>query len=182
MTQGFALFTLGALFIYTALKGQTIAQAFQKQPGSERAPIVDTTKYDASEGKGGGRVSKHQKDTDKLQPIQGGGVAKFDGKDVAAWMIPYLKKSREHGWKGSVTSGYRTPQYSRTLCQRMCGADSCPGRCAGVSSNHSGKAYPAGAIDVSDYTRFGEIQKKIGSPLKNTIGSSDPVHFSVSGQ
>jgi hypothetical protein len=79
-----------------------------------------------------------------------------------------------------VTSGYRTPEYSTSLCIAMCGAPSCPGRCAGASSNHSGKVYPAGAVDVTDYTRFGQIQPQIGSPLRNDL-PIDPVHYSVSG-
>jgi len=109
------------------------------------------------------------------------GVGSFDGKQVAKWIIPWLEKSRAEGWSGSVTSGYRTPEYSESLCFGMCGAPSCPGTCAGRSSNHSGDHYPAGAVDVSDYSNFGSIQPRIGSPLKNNL-PADRVHFSVSGQ
>lgn len=108
------------------------------------------------------------------------GLGIFDGKTVAAWIIPWLEKSRKAGWTGTVTSGYRTPEYSTSLCIAMCGAPSCPGRCAGASSNHAGKIHPAGAVDVTDYTRFESIQWQIGSPLRNDL-PVDPVHFSVSG-
>lgn len=124
---------------------------------------------------------RKSKELDNPDPDQDG-LATFDGRTVAAWIVPWLEKSRKAGWTGTVVSGYRTPEYSTSLCIAMCGAPSCPGRCAGASSNHSGKVYPAGAIDVTDYTRFGSIQWQIGSPLKNSIGASDPVHFSVSGR
>lgn len=109
------------------------------------------------------------------------GVTTFDGRQVASWIAYWLQKSRDAGWQGSVNSGWRDPIYSEQLCLAMCGAPSCPGRCAGRSSNHSGSVYPAGAVDVSDYYRFAEIQRRIGSPLINRLGAQDPVHFSVSG-
>lgn len=108
------------------------------------------------------------------------GVGTFDGEKVAAWIIPLLQQSRAAGWAGTVTSGYRTPEYSESLCFDRCGQPSCPGTCAGRSSNHSGTAYPHGAVDVTDYTNFGTIQRRIGSPLRNSL-PSDRVHFSVSG-
>lgn len=109
------------------------------------------------------------------------GLVQFDGHTVAAWIARWLQKSRDAGWKGTVTSGYRTPEYSESLCQNMCGAPSCPGTCAGRTSNHSGKEYPSGAVDVSDYTNFERIQYEIGSPLRNDL-PYDPVHFSVNGR
>lgn len=110
------------------------------------------------------------------------GVVTFDGRQVAAWIAYWLQKSRDAGWQGYVTSGWRDPAYSESLCLAMCGAPSCPGKCAGRASNHAGSIYPAGAVDVTDYYRFADIQRQIGSPLINTIGPSDPVHFSVSGR
>jgi hypothetical protein len=107
------------------------------------------------------------------------------GRSVPAWMVPWLDKSRAAGWSGVVVSGVRTPEYSEQLCYNMCGAPSCPGRCAGRASNHNMTAdqgYPYGALDVSDYYNFGAIQKRIGSPLINVLGAQDPVHFSVSGR
>jgi hypothetical protein len=108
------------------------------------------------------------------------GVTTFDGVPVAAWMVQWLKKSRANGWRGELVSGYRTPQHSEQLCLDMCGHPSCPGTCAGRASNHSGKVFPAGAVDVTDQFNFAAIQPRIGSPLQNDL-PSDRVHFSVSG-
>jgi hypothetical protein len=110
------------------------------------------------------------------------GVTTFDGKPVAAWMVKWLKKSRANGWSGHVESGYRTPKHSEQLCLDRCGHPSCPGTCAGRTSNHSGKVFPAGAVDVSLGTEaeFAAIQPGIGSPLKNAV-PTDRNHFSVSG-
>lgn len=122
------------------------------------------------------------------------GLSTFDGKQVAAWMVGkargpdgkivnWLLRSRNAGWTGTVVSGYRSPEYSESLCRAMCGAPTCSGRCAGRGSNHSQTGPPNwGAIDVSDYTNFGRIQSRIGSPLHNSLGSADPVHFSYTGR
>ena len=108
------------------------------------------------------------------------GVATFDGIPVAAWMVKWLRKSRDNGWQGVLVSGFRTPHHSEALCLDMCGQPSCPGTCAGKTSNHVGLIHPAGAVDVTAEDRFAEIQSKIGSPLQNDL-PSDLVHFSVSG-
>jgi hypothetical protein len=109
------------------------------------------------------------------------GLAVFDGRQVAGWMVPDLQWARAHGWRGHVVSGYRTPAYSEQLCYRMCGRPSCPGRCAGRNTNHARLGDGQGAIDVSDYYRFGALMRQRGSRLHNALGSRDPVHFSASG-
>lgn len=129
------------------------------------------------------RVDRLRKLHNNVDP-DGDGLAVFEGTTVAAWIKPWLEKARQHGWTGWLTSGWRDPIYSEQLCIAMCGQTSCPGRCAGRSSNHSGKGSKdgdPGAIDVTDYVKFGQIMKKLGSPLHNSIGPSDPVHFSASG-
>ena len=113
------------------------------------------------------------------------GVTSYDGHSVAGWMVPYCEEARQHGWTGHIVSGYRTPEYSRHLCEAMCGAPSCPGTCAGEATNHacppSHKCVKyEGAIDVSDYYTFKRIMGEIGAPLHNDL-PSDPVHFSYSG-
>jgi len=126
-----------------------------------------------------------EKDHAQLAQHHGKGFSVFDGKTVAAWMVPWLQRSRREGWRGTVVSGVRTPEYSEHLCFQMCGRPSCPGRCAGRSSNHNmlpSQGEPFGALDVSDYANFGRIQRQIGSPLRNALGARDPVHFSVSGR
>ena len=112
------------------------------------------------------------------------GVAMFDGRPVAAWLKPYLDWARQNGWKGTLNSGFRDPAYSEKLCMSMCGAPSCPGRCAGRASNHAGSSNPAGAVDVSDYVTFGQLMRRCPySPrIFNALGAQDPVHFSASGR
>jgi hypothetical protein len=110
------------------------------------------------------------------------GVTRYDGVPVAKWMVPYLTYARNHGWKGRLVSGYRTPEYSDSLCRRMCGAPRCPGLCAGRSSNHSGSERPRGAVDVSDYDNFGRIVAH--APYSPTLINRlprDHVHYSASG-
>lgn len=117
------------------------------------------------------------------------GVGTFDGVPCALWMIPYMVWAREEGpkhgvpWFGRLVSGFREPAYSEHLCYGMCGAPSCPGRCAGRASHHSQDDPPNGSIDVSDYTRFAAAMRKC--PLEprifNSLGAQDPVHFSSTG-
>lgn len=111
------------------------------------------------------------------------GVGRYDGVPVANWLIPYLDWARQNGWKGRLVSGWRDPNYSRSLCMRMCGAPRCPGRCAGTSSNHVGSNKPHGAIDVSDYVTFERLMARcpLTPKLRNTLDARDPVHFSVPG-
>jgi peptidoglycan hydrolase-like protein with peptidoglycan-binding domain len=127
---------------------------------------------------------RKQRKAAKVSQAPRPGVATFDGKPVAAWLKPYLVWARNNGWQGTVNSGWRDPAYSEQLCRNICGAPSCPGRCAGRSSNHAGSVKPAGALDVSDYTKFGELMRRC--PLQprifNALGARDPVHFSVTGR
>lgn len=116
------------------------------------------------------------------------GVTKWGGKTVAKCAVPYLNYARAHGWRGSVTSGWRDPWYSRGLCQRMCGAPSCPGRCAGLASNHVGNSCGRFAVDVTDYGKFSqemrdmpESQLPKGKRIWNGLGAADPVHFGPTG-
>lgn len=112
------------------------------------------------------------------------GVGSFDGKPVAKTAIPLLTWARANGWDGVLVSGWRDPKYSQSLCFRMCGAPSCPGRCAGLSSNHVGNTPTKFAMDVSDYVRFGQLMARcpILPHVHNALGSRDPVHFSPSGR
>lgn len=102
-------------------------------------------------------------------------------RPIAGWIIPWLEKSWNAGWRGVVNSGYRSPEYSQQLCYQICGRPSCPGTCAGVTSNHTQYVYPGGAVDVSDYYTFAAVQQKIGSPLHCALPNDRP-HFSASGR
>lgn len=114
----------------------------------------------------------------------GGGTQEFDGEQVAAWIVPWLKKIRATGlWSGKVTSGYRTVAQQRQACIGVCGnPNGCEGTCAPPGeSNHQRKRYPGGAVDVSDPAGFAAGARRVGAPLKNALGADDPVHFSKSG-
>lgn len=124
-------------------------------------------------------ASKHVRKARKTS-----GVGVFDGVPVANWLVPYLVWARAHGWRGRLVSGWRNPVYSESLCYRICGAPRCPGRCAGKISNHGESVRPKGALDVSDYVKFGQLMRQcpIEPKLINVLGARDPVHFSMSGQ
>lgn len=113
----------------------------------------------------------------------GDGLAVYDGVTVAAWFIPYLAFARAHGWRGRLTSGYRTPEYSEHLCYEMCGAASCAGRCAGRASHHSQKRKPEGSIDVTDSAKFGDLMAicPLEPRIFNALAPRDVVHFSATG-
>jgi hypothetical protein len=111
------------------------------------------------------------------------GIRTVDGKPVAAWIAHYVLKAREEGlWDGYVVSGYRSPEYSEQICYQMCGAPSCPGRCAGRSSEHSQQIKPRGAVDVdlAHRDQFARAMQRLGAPLRNAL-PNDPNHFSASG-
>jgi hypothetical protein len=110
------------------------------------------------------------------------GVALFDARPVANWLKPYLDFARAHGWKGTLTSGFRDPVHSEEICFQICRHPTCPGLCAGRTSNHSGKTKPKGAVDVSDFVRFGQLMQLC--PLEPRIFNALPndlVHFSATG-
>jgi hypothetical protein len=111
------------------------------------------------------------------------GLGMFDGKPVAKAAIPYLNWARKNGWRGLLVSGWRSRAYSQHLCYVMCGAPACPGRCAGVNTNHVYSQPDRFAIDVSDYGTFGRLMQRcpLKPQLHNYLGSRDPVHFSPSG-
>ena len=113
------------------------------------------------------------------------GVGTYDGRPVAKHFIPYLNYARNHGWQGHLNSGWRSPAYSESLCYAMCGAPSCPGRCAGRASAHSQSTPPYGAIDVSDYWKFAELMRSMplpaGAPRIFNDLPIDRVHFSYNG-
>ena len=129
------------------------------------------------------RRRRKQRKAAKLSRAPRAGVDTFDGEPVAAWMKPYLVWARENGWSGTLNSGWRDPAHSERLCHDICGAPTCPGRCAGRTSNHVGNVKPAGSIDVSNPAQFGELMKRCPYEPKliNRLGARDPWHFSVSG-
>lgn len=112
------------------------------------------------------------------QTKQSGGVTTFDGKPVASWIAPILAYARKHGWKGSVTSGFRSYAKQQYLYSHPQGYPVAkPG-----TSKHEGSQYPKGAVDVSNAAQLASIIGR--SPYRGKLvwaGSKDAVHFSHPG-
>ena len=163
-----------------AQRSATVKPEFVRRMRHPRSPRRSTP---AMLTRAAARRAKQRKAA-KASAAPRNGVAMFDGRPVAAWLKPYLDWARQNGWKGTLNSGFRDPAYSEKLCISMCGAPSCPGRCAGRASNHAGNTNPAGAVDVSDYVTFGQLMRRCPySPrIFNALGAQDPVHFSTSGR
>lgn len=102
------------------------------------------------------------------------GLRNFDGKRVAAWIAPALEYARSRGWKGEVTSGYRSKAEQERIYNSGVRPAAVPG-----TSNHEGDAFPRGAVDTTEAQQLSNILQ--GSPYAKLLvyaGSKDPVHFS----
>jgi hypothetical protein len=99
-------------------------------------------------------------------------------KPIAGWIAPILDWASQHGWTGSVTSGYR--DYSQQASINASGAFSAP---AG-KSNHETTQYPGGAVDVTDPAQLIQVLQGYSGPYKlvgGVLGPADPEHFSATG-
>jgi len=102
------------------------------------------------------------------------GVTSFQGKPVADWIAPILTYARQHGWQGTVSSGYRTYAQQKAIYDSGVRPAAVPG-----TSNHEMDAFPGGAVDVSNASQLSSILQK--SPYAGVLvwaGAKDPVHFS----
>jgi hypothetical protein len=165
---------------YEGERDGKVTETFKRRMAQPRNPFRSSP---AQVARGIARRRRQDQEAhDDLHPRPG--VSTYDGRPCAAWLRPYLVWAKEQGWQGTLVSGWRDPVYSEQLCYRMCGAPSCPGRCAGRASNHSGSEKPKGALDVSDYTRFGQLMQRCPHQPRifNALGPADPVHFSASGR
>lgn len=104
------------------------------------------------------------------------GLGTFDGYQVAKWIIPILNWARRNGWRGRITSGYRSHAYNVAQGRNY-------------FSNHEGTEYPSGAIDVGGYGAVAEgaalakVLRGYRGPRKLVWGSviQDYGHFSARG-
>ncbi len=99
-------------------------------------------------------------------------------KPIAAWIVPVLEWAAEHGWHGTVTSGYRT--YYEQAQLNAAGLFSAP---AGLS-NHESTIYPGGAVDVTQPGQLIGVLSAYNGPRKligGVLGAVDPEHFSATG-
>jgi hypothetical protein len=113
-------------------------------------------------------------DVTKLQ-----GLVAFDNKPVASWIAPILDYARQHGWQGSLNEGYRTDRQQAGIYNSGVRPAAVPVSLGGGGSNHEGKGWPAGAVDVSQAQQLSNILSR--SPYKGLLvwaGAKDPPHFS----
>jgi hypothetical protein len=99
-------------------------------------------------------------------------------KPIADWIIPVLQWAYQHGWTGTVTSGYRTFYEQAQL--NAAGAYSAK---AGLS-NHETTKYPGGAVDVTNPSQLIAVLRSYPGPLKlvgGVLGPIDPEHVSATG-
>lgn len=81
------------------------------------------------------------------------GAGNFEGTIVASWIVPVLTWARQHGWTGSLTSGYRTVEHNAEIG-------------GATNSNHTKLDYPGGAIDVGSKDAYAE-GKALNDALAN---------------
>ncbi len=99
-------------------------------------------------------------------------------KPIAAWIVPVLEWASQHGWTGTVTSGYRT--YYEQVQLNAAGAYSA----VAGHSNHETTVYPGGAVDVTDPSQLIVVLRSYPGPMKlvgGVLGPVDPEHFSATG-
>lgn len=161
MPAALLLVTFGGLLVYSALHGKGITDILAGNVGDPLNPA-------------GGDVPTNGSASTDDADTGAAGVGTFDGKLVANWIIPILKYARKRGWQGHVSSGYRNEADQARVCAtgvRPCAA---PGK-----SNHQGKEFPGGAVDVTDAVGLSGIL--LTSPYATKLvwaGAKDPVHFS----
>lgn len=109
---------------------------------------------------------------------QHGGLGTFDGKKVAAWMVPVLQDARERGWKGTITSGYRSDAEQVRIYNSGVRPAAKPKALGGSGSKHSETGFLKGGVDVTDAETLDRILRAKHSRLK-FAGAKDRVHFSV---
>jgi hypothetical protein len=120
--------------------------------------------------------------------VSASGVEMFDGRKVAAWIVPSLKWARAHGWTGHVTSGFRSCERQKVVAAQFAAEQHTTvaalyphGPCA---SNHVGAQHPRGAVDVSNPAQLAEVLRNNPNHPKLVWGGpviNDPVHFSANG-
>jgi hypothetical protein len=124
-----------------------------------------------------------------IEAPAGGEWVMFDGHELPRWMAEINQEARDAGyWNGYTFSGRRSKEYSQSLCENMCGATTCPGRCAGIYTNHCGPpTYQGveyeGAQDASDSAGLIRFCRAKNKPMRGAgeVLPSDIPHCSHEG-
>ena len=90
-------------------------------------------------------------------------------KPIAGWIAPVLQWASEHGWTGTVTSGYRS--YSEQASINASGAYSAP-----AGSHRPEHPYSGGAVDVTNPGQLIQVLKGYAGPYKLVGGVLGLVH------
>lgn len=176
MTFAFALITVGVILGRSGWTNRSIAATIRSdtapEPKIDASDILGSMPH-ATGGKGapiptGGTLGG------LASTVRATGTITFDGKPVAAWIAPILKYGRAHGWKGHVTSGWRSFAEQTRIYNSGVRPAAKPG-----SSNHEKTVFPGGAVDVTEADQLSAILLK--SPYSKFLvhaGPKDPPHFS----
>lgn len=176
MTFALGIGVMGVLLLYAGVKNLSIKQAVQGNTsggGDSSAATLANAVYT-----GGGANTAAVADAGAGNYPSGVAVPKAswnpNGKPVAKWIVPYLDWAAKHGWRGSVTSGFRTRAEQETIYASGVRPAAKPG-----TSNHEASSFPGGAVDVSNPAQLASVLRRYpgGSALK-WAGAKDPVHFS----
>jgi hypothetical protein len=113
--------------------------------------------------------------------VGGGGgshkIVRVDGKPVLGWLAQAVAYARANGWRGTVTSGVRTPSEQIGAASRF-GLQHY-GPAGPLGSNHV--TGHDGAIDVTDPGGFERALRGYRGKKPIRRMRDDPVHFSASG-
>lgn len=156
-----ALIAAGSIFVWSGIKGWSVIKTV--------GDLITGAKPEGS------NIYELASDTGNASSIPGG-VTTYEGKQVAAWIVPILQCAKSNGWNGTVTSGYRSVADQRRVCATGVKPCATPG-----TSHHQGTAYPDGAVDVSNAAQLSAIltSGKCNANGLQWAGSKDPPHFSV---
>jgi len=177
MTYGFALLTMGTLLVYSGWSNNSIADVL-KGLGKNRTSGAGDTGF-VSLITGAGNAVKPGSGGEGPATGVGGkvprGLTTFDGVPVCKWIADELQWARDHGWNGSLTSGYRSKQHQAEVCATGVKPCATPG-----TSNHQGKAFPKCAADVSEPEQLDRVLSKKPVRKLHYTGKSigDIPHFS----
>jgi hypothetical protein len=119
-------------------------------------------------------------------------LVELEGHPMPWWVAREIKRARRNGWRGVVLSGYRTDReqlaaaarYAASLGQTI--EQVYPH--GPLASNHCGRSWPAGAVDVTQPADLAEALHERPLPWHGRrltwavdVGFNDRAHFSRDG-
>lgn len=187
MVPGIALLVMGGMLLYSGWNKKSLMAVFDGSPPDQLGG-PDPSAYGVPGSSYAGPISPatgaalNTLQTAMGVSPSGSGVRVLDGHPVAAWIVPILKWAKANGWKGQVTSGYRTFAQQEQAASNYGLQHYGPGGAQG--SNHRKTAYPGGAVDVTNPEQLNSVlQHYPGTPKLVWAGPiiGDTVHFSATG-